>query len=201
VATDGYRLAEKRLTSTSSELAAIIPNTTLQEVSRVISDSDDTVEVLFDDTQVRLRVGASEITSRLIDGKYPDYRQLIPAKSDISATVATEELVRTAKIAGLFTRETGGSVTIHVDDEQKQFAVQSVATELGENMSTITAETNGSGDVSLNSRYLSEVLSVISASQVACSFSGKLSPIVIRPKDNNSDKDASYTHIIMPLKS
>ena len=86
-ATDGYRLSERRLVETTSEVAAIIPTTTLQEVLRTLSDDVTQVELLFDETQVRFRVGESEITSRLIDGNYPDYRQLIPATSETNVTL------------------------------------------------------------------------------------------------------------------
>jgi DNA polymerase-3 subunit beta len=86
-ATDGYRLSERRLIETKSEVAAIIPTTTLQEVLRTLSDEVTEVDVLFDETQVRFRVGESEITSRLIDGNYPDYRQLIPATSETNIVI------------------------------------------------------------------------------------------------------------------
>ncbi|PID30402.1 DNA polymerase III subunit beta [Candidatus Saccharibacteria bacterium] len=198
-ATDGYRLAERRLVDTTSEIAAIIPSSTLQEVVRIIHDDDEAVDVLFDESQVRLRVGQTEITSRLIDGKYPDYRQLIPKITDVAAAVSVQDLVRTAKIAGLFARETGGSIIIRADDEQNSFTIESVATELGENASTLSTDVSGSGTVSLNSRYLAEVLSVIDSDQVSIGFSGKLAPILLRPADGETD--ANYTHIIMPLKS
>lgn len=197
VGTDGYRLAERRLMKAQSELAAIIPSTTVHEVLRVMSDSISEVDILFDETQVRFRVGDTEITSRLIEGNYPNYRQLIPSSTETNATVKLNELSRTAKIARLFARDQGGSVTLAVDSELSELSIQSVASEYGENKSTITAETNGDGSVSLNSRYLSEALAVIPSDILDIGFSGKLAPIVLRPEVKNPD----YTHIIMPLKS
>lgn len=195
--TDGYRLAERVMVDTKSDLAAVIPVSTLQEVMRVITDSTNEVDILFDETQVRFRVDDAEITSRLIDGKYPDYRQLIPKSTETNATMQTSDLGRTAKIARLFARDSGGSIMIVADEEDKLFDVRSVASEVGENTSRIEAEVSGSGQVSLNSRYLSEALAVIDADRLKLGFSGKLSPIVLRP-----DKDqADYLHIIMPLKS
>ena len=195
--TDGYRLAERKLIPTQSELAVVIPHSTLQEVSRILSDDDKEFDVLFDETQVRFRTKTAELTSRLIDGKYPDYRQLIPESTEISVELPTNELTRTAKIAGLFTRESGGSVTIDVDEESQSFSIRSVASEVGENTSKITTKVTQSGSVSLNSRYLSEVLAVVGDETLTLGFSGKLAPIKITP--NNSEN--SYTHIIMPLKS
>lgn len=196
-ATDGYRLSERRLVETTSEVAAIIPTSTLQEVMRTISDDTDEVEMLFDETQVRFRVGESEITSRLIDGNYPDYRQLIPATSETSITLATADFVRITKIAGLFARESGGSVTLTADNDKQTLAIHSIASELGENTSSASATITSDGQVTLNSRYLSEALSVIDGDTVEFRFSGKLSPCVLTATGD----DINYKHIIMPLKS
>jgi len=196
-ATDGYRLSERKLVETTSEVAAIIPTSTLQEVLRNLSDDVTEVDVLFDETQVRFRVGDSEITSRLIDGNYPDYRQLIPAESETNVTIASSDFVRITKIAGLFARESGGSVTLTADAEQNTLSIHSIASELGENTSTADAEVTSDGQVTLNSRYLSEALGVTTGDAVIFRFSGKLSPCVLTTKA----KDVNYKHVIMPLKS
>ena len=195
--TDGYRLSERRLIETSSELAAIVPASTTQEVLRIAVDDTQTVDVLFDETQVRFRVGDSEVTSRLIDGAYPDYRKLIPTSNETSATLSTSDLVRTAKIAGLFARQVGGSITITADEEASQLAIRSVASEIGENLSTIDGQVTGSGMVTLNSRYLSDALGAFESDMIVIAYSGKLAPIVVSSPDKSSD----FTHIIMPLKS
>jgi len=196
-ATDGYRLSERRLVETTSDVSAIIPVQTLQEVLRTIVDDSDTVDILFDETQVRFRINEAEIISRLVDGNFPDYRQLIPAKSDISATVNKSEFVRVTKVAGLFARESGGSVTLTVDADNKSVSLHSIASEYGENTSELSAEVENSGQVTLNSRYLAEALSVVDGDTLEFSFSGKLSPCILK----SVAKDTNYYHVIMPLKS
>jgi DNA polymerase-3 subunit beta len=196
-ATDGYRLSERRLVETKSEVAAIIPTSTLQEVLRTISDDVSEIDMLFDETQVRFRVGESEVTSRLIDGNFPPYRELIPATSETTMTLATSEFVRVTKIAGLFARDSGGSVTLTADKENQALSIHSIASELGENTSKTAAEVTGDGQVTLNSRYISEALSAIDGDKVEFRFSGKLAPCVLTAKA----KDVNYKHIIMPLKS
>ncbi|HEV7951853.1 MAG TPA: DNA polymerase III subunit beta [Candidatus Saccharimonadales bacterium] len=196
-ATDGYRLSERRLMETKSEVAAIIPSTTLQEVIRTLSDDVTEVDVLFDETQVRFRAGESEITSRLIDGNYPDYRQLIPATSETNIVIDANEFVRITKIAGLFARDSGGSVTLTADKEAQTLAVRSIASEYGENTSNTPAQVTSDGMVTLNSRYLSDALSVVDGSTVEFRFNGKLAPCVLTAKAD----DINYKHIIMPLKS
>ena len=161
-ATDGYRLTERKVVATKSDVNVIIPTSTLQEVLRTIRDDMHELEVLFDDTQVTFRLAEVEITSRLIDGNFPDYRQLIPAKSETNFTIARDELTRIIKIAGLFARESGGGITLTVDEEKKLLRVHSIASELGENTSETEVELTGAGgSVSLNSRYLLDALSVI----------------------------------------
>jgi DNA polymerase-3 subunit beta len=196
-ATDGYRLSERRLVKTTSEVSAIIPTQTLQEVLRTIADESSEIDILFDETQVRFRINEAEIISRLIDGNFPDYRQLIPKSSETNLTMNKSDFVRITKIAGLFARESGGSITLTVNEEKKSISLHSIASELGENTSEATADVKGDGQVTLNSRYLSEALSVIDGDLVEFSFSGKLSPCVLK----STDKDTNYYHIIMPLKS
>lgn len=197
-ATDGYRLSEKKLSvSPGGDIAAIVPITTLQEVLRNISDDLETIEVLIDETQIRFRVGDGEITSRLIDGNFPDYRQLIPNSSETTVTVKKNELQRVAKIAGLFARDIGGSITINVDSDKGTLQIHSIASEVGENTSEIECDIKGNGgSISLNSRYLLDALSVCDGDIVSFGFSGKLAPCVV-----SSSNDKNYTHIIMPIKS
>lgn len=196
-ATDGYRLSERRLMATKSEIAAIVPTASLQEVLRTITDSVEEIEVLFDNSQVRFRVGEAEITSRLIDGNYPDYRQLIPKESETSVVLPADDFGRIVKVSGLFARESGGSITLTANAEQKQLSIHSVASELGENTSNATAEVTADGQVTLNSRYVAEALSALDGSKIEFRFSGKLSPCVL----SVVEKDPNYIHIIMPLKS
>lgn len=196
-ATDGYRLSERRLVETQSEIAAIIPTQTLQEVLRTIVEDIDTIDILFDESQVRFRINEAEIISRLVDGNFPDYRQLIPAQSDITAVMNKTEFTRVTKIAGLFARESGGSITLTVDSDANTVSLHSIASELGENTSELDADVSGSGQVTLNSRYLTEALGVVDADTISFSFSGKLSPIILK----STKKDTNYYHVIMPLKS
>ena len=197
VATDGYRLSERRLVETTSEVAAIIPTQTLQEVLRTLTDTVDEVEVLFDETQVRFRLNEAEIVSRLIDGNFPNYRNLIPSESSTTGVIKKEDFVRIAKIAGLFARQSGGGITLSLDSEKGSFSIHSIASELGENTSEAEAEVDESGIITLNSRYLIDALSVIDGDTVEFSFNGKLSASLLRAKND----DPNYLHIIMPLKS
>jgi len=196
-ATDGYRLAERKfIEKVVSEVFTIVPTTSLQEVLRSITDDVEEIEILFDDAQVRFRLGEIEITSKIIDGNFPDYRQLIPKKTDVVVELGKEELVRMTKAAALFARDSGGSVVCETKKTNKRFSISAVASELGENTSYLETEVSEDGKVVLNSRFLMDALNAIGEEVLSFGFSGKLSPVVIR---NTKNKD--YTHIIMPLKS
>lgn len=195
-ATDGYRLSEKKITATTQEISAIVPAQTLQDVTRVLPEDCDEIKMLFDSQQVRFLMNDIEITSRLIEGTFPDYRQLIPKSSEVSFGCDKDELMRITKVASLFARESGGSVTIKTDSTVGSVSIHSLASQLGENTSEIQTRPTGDGQITLNSRYIIEALGAIDDNEVTFGFSGKLAPCILNPK-NSTD----YTHIIMPLKS
>ena len=186
-ATDGYRLAEKKMMKSDSELAAIIPASTLAEVSKS-ADDEEQLTILFDDTQVCFRTDNMEIVSRLIDGKFPDYKQLIPATSDIEIKIKKADFSRITKIAALFARESGGGITLTASKDKSLLSIHSIASELGENTSEAAAEISADGQITLNSRYLTEVLNVIDDDDIVFSFNGKLSPCVIREQVKQRDR-------------
>jgi DNA polymerase-3 subunit beta len=196
-ATDGYRLADRKFVDeVKSEIKAIVPTNALQEVIRSISDNMDEIEVLINDSQIRFRMGEIEITSKLIDASFPDYRQLIPKDCSNIIELDKAELIRMTKVAALFARESGGSIVCEAKKEEGSFSVSAVASELGENSSAMEAVVSEDGKVVLNSRYLLDALNSTIEGKITFGLSGKLAPVIIKNAKNND-----YTHIIMPLKS
>lgn len=195
-ATDSYRLAEKRITDLNQEVKLLIPASAMQDLLRIIGDYDEEISITHDDQQILFKVGDVELVTRLIDGVYPDYRKLIPFKFSTSAVLTKSELVNITKVSSLFARESAGSVTLELDEDEKQISIRSIASQLGENTATATAEINGSASITLNSRYILDALGVIGDLDINIAFNGKLEPCIIRGVE---DKD--YLHLIMPLKS
>lgn len=196
VATDSYRLAEKVLMKTAQDINLLIPATALQDLLRILTDSDDEVSVTHDEQQVLFRVGDVELVARLIEGNYPDYRKLIPGSFAQSATLKKQEFVNITKVSSLFARESAGSVTIHLDEVNKKVSIRSVASQLGENTASADAVITGEGVITLNSRYILDALHVINGDEVKIAFNGKLEACVL-----TSPKNKDYLHVIMPLKS
>jgi DNA polymerase III subunit beta len=195
-ATDSYRLAEKRLAENSEEIELLIPVSAMQDLLRIVSDFEGDVTVVSDETQVQFRVGDVELVARLIEGKYPPYRSLIPQSFATTATLKRADLLNITKVSSLFARESAGSITINVDETQQNVSIRSVASQLGENTATADAKVTGSGAVTLNSRYLLDALHALSGDEVSFCFNGKLEATLL--KDPKQD---DYLHIIMPLKS
>ncbi len=195
-ATDSYRLAEKELGINKEEVSILVPATAMQDLLRIMGDYDGDVSVTHDDQQVLFRVGDVELTARLVEGNYPDYQKLIPSDFTSSITLKRADFVNVTKVSSLFARESAGSVTIELDDNDSTLSIRSIASQLGENTAKAEGKVKGSGSITLNSRYLLDALGVLAGDEVMFGFNGKLEPTIIK-----DPKEEGYKHIIMPLKS
>lgn len=195
-ATDSYRLAEKELMTLNEDVSLLIPASAMQDLLRLLGDGDDEVEITNDDQQVLFKVGEVELVARLIEGKYPDYRKLVPSVFTTEAKLKRADFVNITKVSSLFARESAGSVTIQVDAEKKEVSIRSIASQLGENTASAVAEVTAEGSITLNSRYLLDALGTLSGDEVKLCFNGKLEPCVLKEAGGDG-----YTHVIMPLKS
>lgn len=195
-ATDGYRLAERKLIkNVQSEIAVIVPAGSLQEVLRSISDDMEEVEISFNDDLVRFRLGEVEIISKLIDASYPDYRHLIPKDNDIKVELNRDELIRVTKLAALFARTVNGAIVCETK-KPDTFSVKSLASELGENSSIVETKVEKEGKIRLSARFLTDALNALDSRNIEIEFKNRIAPMILRNKKNDD-----YTHIIMPLNS
>lgn len=194
--TDSYRLTEKKLTKSTEKTSLLVPASALHDVLRIISDDDEAVEITHDDLQVRFNINDVEVVARLIEGNYPDYRKLIPNEFATTATIDRQELVNITKVTSLFARESAGSIVLSVDEASESIWLRAVASQLGENNATAQVKANGSGSITLNSRYLLDALQAMSSKKVQIGFNGKLEAVLLSDPENSD-----YAHLIMPLKS
>jgi DNA polymerase-3 subunit beta len=195
-ATDSYRLAEKQLGDHKEEMKLLIPATAMHDLLRVLGDEDEEVVVTYDEQQVLFQVGDTELVTRLVDAKYPEYQKLIPAKFTVQAILKKADLVNVTKVSSLFARESAGSVTIAVDETTQNLSIRSVASQLGENTATANAKVTGTGSITLNSRYLLDALGALHGDEVVFGFNGKLEPTLLY-----DPAAPEYRHVVMPLKS
>lgn len=204
VSTDSFRLTERIIKlpkGSAKELSAIIPARTMQELVRILADIEGDVGMYIAENQIMFKMDNIEVVSRLIEGKFLDYRPIIPQSDETLATISTAEFSRITKMANLFARENGGSVRIEVQAEG-EIRIMSSASQVGDNTSSAECEVSGDdSQVSLNARYLSDALSVIKTKKVSFGNSGKHNPCVIRPIGEKNDDSTDYIHIIMPLRT
>lgn len=198
-ATDSYRLSEKTLKvnqGQETKKEAIIPARSLMELSRVLDDPEKEVSVYLDDTQVMFETDELEFTSRLVEGKFPDYKQIIPESFETKAKVALGDFAKVVKVAALFARESAGSVTIEVK-KSGLVEVSSASSAYGDSSSSCDAGVEGKdNEVVFNSRYLVDALNNLGEGDLLVEISGKLSASVLR-KEN----DKSFVYVIMPLRA
>ncbi len=196
VATDSYRLAEKSLINMKQDIDLLIPASALNDLLRIIGDYEEEVIVTHDDQQVLFKVGDVELVTRLIEGKYPDYRKLIPRTFASDAVLKRAELTNITKVSSLFARESAGSVTINLDADSQQVSIKSIASQIGENVASATAAITNEGSITLNSRYILDALHALGGEDVRLAFNGKLEPCILA-----DPKAGDYLHVVMPLKS
>ena len=214
-AADGFRLAvyEGSLSEPISEddesLDFIIPARALQEVNRLIANQSDPVEftVTPQKSQAMFRLDNIEIVSQLIQGTFPNYRQLVPEKYDNRVVMNRESFLQATRTASIFARDGSGIVRLNITpnpDEQDaegvngKTLVSSRAEELGDNTGEVDAHVEGEeAKIAFNSKYLSDVLDVLDDDNVAMETTTPSSPGVIKPAaDSESSK---YTHVVMPM--
>lgn len=194
--TDGYRLAQqKSATAVINQPKAIIPSATVTEIIRVLPDDGTPVDIKTNEQLAEFSFGDTKIISRLIDGNFPDYKNLIPKTFTNSAVLDKQELATTSKLAGLFARDTAGSINISTDESAQTLTIKTIASQTGQNESTIPAKVTGTAEITINARYINDALAQVSSEKAEVSFNEKLQPCVI--KGENPD----YLQVIMPLKS
>jgi len=212
VATDSYRLAEKKIkinSNSEEEKKIIVPAKTLQELLRVLSVNLDEVEeknpeikFYISENQILFTYGSTELVSRLIEGQYPDYQQIIPNNSKTKISIDRQELIRAVKMASLFSKAGVNDVNLDFPAGKNQVVVSSVSGQTGENITNLEARVSGDDNsIVVNYRYLLEGLSNIEKETVKIEVIDSNTPCVIRPDlPAQAGQAESYLYIIMPIK-
>jgi len=202
-ATDSYRLAEKKvqIKQGDEKFTCIVPGKTVSEIARIISqmkqeEGETSVRLWVSDSQVAMRYGHVEMTSRLIDGTYPDYAQIIPKEFKSSALVPVTSLVQKVKSASLFTTVGINAVSINLNAQQQTLSVSSVSTQTGEHTSEIMANVDGQDNaILLNHKYFLDGLQQVQSENVSFKMNSGDTPCMIVPDD-----DDSFLYIVMPIR-
>lgn len=203
-AADGFRLAvrEGKLSSHVAEkVDVIVPAKAMRELARIIADQTDPIRLAItpNHSQLLVRVGETEFLSRLIEGTFPDYRQIVPREFNTKVEVGRDPLLNAVRRAGYFARDNNDVVRIAINpgesDAPGTIEVSATAAERGNSQSFVDATIGGPElQVAFNSRYLVDVLGVIRQGQVTLGLNGANQAGIVRQSGNEE-----YTHVIMPM--
>ncbi len=198
-ATDGFRLAERSIpqsfftTKYKEPFRMLIPLKTSQEVVRMAKD-DENVRISRDESQVLIKTDRAELISRLTEGSFPDYSQLIPSKFATEVTVSREEFANAIKLAGVFGQKTS-ELKLVVHPAKKAVEVSSADQALGENDYLLPAKIKGNEIESFfNWRYLADPVRALKTEDIFIGFQEETNPALIRPTG-----DSSYFYILKPI--
>ena len=195
-ATDSYRLAERKITLPQSVAAfrRIVPHRALAELQRMLPQTGD-VTLAFMENQVQVKAEDRELVSRLIDGNFPDYQQIIPKSPTSSAIVNRKALIDAVRLASFFARDSSNHVKFHINEST--VAVEAVSAQLGQSQSTISAEVTGEAlTIAFNAKFVLDVLTVMVGETVSLEFSGPIQPTLVT---DAALPDALF--IVMPLRT
>ena len=205
-ATDSYRLSEAKVSVEKSgrndakksggTTKVIVPHRVAQELIRLLEAADEEVALAVSENQALFKTSSMTLVSRLIEGEFPNYVDIIPAKGTTTVTTATEELLRAIKVASLFAREVGNHITLSVHPKGS-LEVRATSPQVGENVANISATIAGEEQsVSFNARFLQDAVASIGSKETQILLTGKTSPAVFR-EEGNTD----FLHLVMPLRT
>jgi len=201
-ATDSYRLAEKKipLSQGKENYKVIVPGRTAQEMSHILAagndlDAEKSVRIVMNENQIAVNFNSVQLISRLVEGQYPDYVQIIPKDFKSTIEVPIEKLAKEVKAASLFSTIGVNAVSLEIEPNQG-VKIASTSTQTGEYHSEIEAVVTGEkNSILLNHRYLLDGLNCLAGAVAHLKVINGDSPCVVKAKD-----DPSYLYIVMPIR-
>jgi DNA polymerase-3 subunit beta len=200
-AADNYRIAVRTIPVLDAvpDTSVVIPARALNELARVLADVDDPVEDVLAGgrNQVLFHLEGVDLVSRLIDGQFPNYQQVLPQTHSTRAVLDREELLRAVRPAALIAHESANIVKLQVGGDGEAGITVSANAEVGDHVGAVEATVEGDGTtIAFNARYLADVLTNVDVDQFALELNGPLSPGVFKPIG-----DDHYVHVVMPVRT
>jgi len=200
-AADNYRIAVKTFAAMDAveEKSVVVPARSYVELARILQDADEPLEIILAPAknQIVFHTPVAELVSRLIDGQFPNYQQVLPSSHATRAVVEREEILKAVRLSALIAVQSANVVKVGIPGDGATALTVSAAAEIGENEGEIDAAVEGDATtIAFNARYLEQALQNMEGEQVALEFNGPLSPGVLRPVG-----DTDYIHVIMPVRT
>lgn len=201
VGVDGFRLSEQRLVldkAAATALSLVIPARTLSEVARLATGQEESLSIYLppEENQIIFKTSVFEISSRLLEGEFPDYEKIIPQNFVSNATLAAAALAGAVKLAAIFAKDSANIIKLRLVPEEGKVQLLANTAEVGENETEVEGQIEGEvTEIAFNARYLLECLSNLKAEKIVFQISGPLNPGLIRIVD-----DPNFLHLIMPVR-
>lgn len=196
VATDGFRLAEKKIKikKTPHFKEMLIPQKNALEIARLFDRDGEDLSISIGENQAAFHKGDMYLATRIVDGTYPDYKQIIPKGGSTKAVVLKEDLQNALKTNMIFA-DAFNQLTFTVSPKGKQFDVTSKNSNVGENTSSIPAALEGDDlTININHRYLADSFQSVPTDSLALSFNGSNKAVVVEGVG-----DKSFLYLVMPM--
>ena len=196
VALDGYRLALRReqLLSGMAEKDAVIPARSLLEISRMLEDRDDAVKIIFSNTHVMMDMGYTKVTTRLLDGEFIRYKQILPDGQTTRVQVNRQELLDSIDRVSLMARE-GKKNHIRFSFIDNVLTL-SANSEIGSSQEEISVNIIGNElDIAFNAKYFSDVLKILDDNELYLDMNNNISPCVVRPINGEM-----FYYLVLPVR-
>lgn len=198
VATDTSRLALAEITSANrvQQAQVIVPTKCLSELSRQLSPEAETpVEVALSGSHIVFTLPEARFISRLIDGQFPSYQQVIPRAFKTRVEIGREALLGAAERAALLSKD--GPSIVKTSITQDGVGLSAYVPEVGQSEEHLPATTTGEDcEIAFNTRFIIDVLRILEGETVSLELTGRLSPGVIRPAGDGAEQ---YTYVVMPV--
>jgi len=195
-ATDSFRLGEKTIPVRGAPEfgQTLVPLRNVPELIKLLDTHEGEITLVLDKHQLSFTVGSAYVTSRLIEGSFPDYRQLIPKKSTTEAILLKQDLANAFKLSNIFSDQSH-QVKFSITPAKKSFVLSSRNADVGESEDSLPAALSGEElAVSFNARYIAESLQSIHSDSVELKFSGLGKPLLI-----SGVSDPSFLYLVMPM--
>lgn len=197
VALDGYRLALRRGKADNSDnykLKEVIPGRTLNEISKILTGEDELIQISKLGNHILFQYDNTRITSRLLEGEFINYNQILPEEYKTRIKVLTSDLVDSCERAELLARQ-GKNNLIKMEVLQDKLIITSNA-EIGQVHEELPIETEGQDiKIAFNSKYLLDALKIIEDNEIYLEFTTSVSPCVIKPLENEY-----FVYLILPVR-
>lgn len=197
VGTDGHRLALiiKDIEGTlSEEKNLIIPKKAATELRKILDKTEDNIKLTFSKNHLLFTIGKIQFLTRLIEGTYPNYKQVIPSSNEKKIVVQREAFIRVLRRVAIMSRERSNAVKM--DLSENLIAISSSNPDIGEAEDKIVVEYKGENlSAGFNARYLINILEAMTSEKITMEMQASLSPVLIK-----EEKNENYQCVIMPMR-